>query len=75
MYIATDIKKILLNTIFIFSASFLEVKNGAKFFSTYFENNNLKSEERQLVTNMITGYIFLKVSSIDHAGNNSICNR
>ena len=66
-------KKTLFNT-FTFSASFLETKNVAKFFSTYFENNNLKSEARELATNVTTEYnLFLKVSSVDHAGNNHIC--
>ena len=67
-------KKTLFNTLFTFSASFLETKNVAKFFSTYFENNNLKSETRELVTNVTTEYnLFLKVSSVDHVGNNHIC--
>ena len=52
-----------------------EAQIFARTFSAYLENFKSKNGTRELATNAIIGYnFFLKASSVDHAGNNHICN-
>ena len=71
---ATGMKKdnLLLTRYSHFLLVLKEVKIVARIFSTYFDNNKLKSETRELSKNVTTGCIFFKVSSVDQVGNNYI---
>ena len=57
--VATGIKKenLLLTHYSHVLPSLKEVKHVAKIFSTYFDNNKLKNETRELAKNVTTGFL------------------